>query len=270
MMILVIDVGNTEMLLGVYEEEFLIASWRMTTSSLKTSDEIGTTLIRFLKFDSIDVSKIKDVIISSVVPTIMYSLVRGVRKYFAVEPIIVNSQLKSDIKVNMKDPTQLGNDRLAKMAAAYEIYGGPVMVIDYSTATTFDVVSKDGEFITGITAPGINVCAEAMSSKTAQLPKIEIKKPNSIYCRDIVSCIQSGIYYGHIGEAKYIIENVKKEMKFEDLKVVATGGMARSIDPKQEIFDVLDPFLTFKGLRILYEKNKIHNHVGGIENGSCN
>lgn len=257
-MILVIDVGNTEILLGVYEDDFLIASWRMTTDSMKTSDEIGTTLLRFLKFDNFEVEKIDDVIISSVVPNIMYSLIRGVKKYFCVEPILVTNQLKTDIELDMHNPNELGNDRIANMVAAYEIYGGPVMVIDYSTATTFDVVDESGKFVTGITAPGISICAEALFLKTAQLPKIEIKKPESIYCRDIISCIQSGIYYGHIGEAKYIIDNVRKELGYTNLKVIATGGMARSIDEKQEIFDVLDPFLTFKGLKIIYEKNKAH------------
>lgn len=270
-MILVIDVGNTEMRIGVYEGEDLIASWRMSTNVLNTSDEIGATISRFLKFDEIDETKVEDVIISSVVPTIMYSLNRAIIKYFGVEPINVTSDVKTNININMANSRELGNDRLAKMVAAYEIYGGPVMVVDYSTATTFDVVDEHGNFVTGITAPGINICAEALFAKTAQLPKIEIKKPNSIYCRDIVSCIQSGIYYGHIGEAKYIINKVKKELGFTNLKVIATGGMARAINGEKKLFDMLDPFLTFKGLRILYDKNKNENpYRRSCNNGSGN
>lgn len=255
-MILAIDVGNAEVLIGVYDNEDLIASWRMTTSLSKTSDEIGTTIIRFLTVEGIDKEEIKDVIISSVVPTIMYSFNGAINKYFKVDPIQVSVDMKTDIILDMNDPKELGNNRLVKMVAALEIYGGPVMVIDYGTATTFDVVDEKGKFITAITAPGVNVCAESLFAKTAQLPQIEIKKPSSIYCRDIVSCIQSGIYYGHKGEAKYIISQVKKELGLNNLKVVATGGMARVIDDDRTLFDVLDPFLSFKGLRILYEKNR--------------
>lgn len=255
-MILTIDIGNAEIQLGVYEEHDLIASWRMTTSLVNTSDEIGTTICRFLEVEKLDKGKINDVIISSVVPTIMYSFKRAIVRYFGVEPIEVSIDMKTDIVLDMDNPKELGNNRLANLVAAYEIYGGPVMVVDYGTATTFDVVDENGVFKTAITAPGVNVCAESLFQKTAQLPKIEIKKPESIYCRDIVSCIQSGIYYGHIGEAKYIISRVKKELGYDNLKVVATGGMARAIDDKRQLFDVLDPFLSFKGLRILYDKNK--------------
>ncbi len=258
-MILVIDVGNAETLLGLYENEDLIASWRMTTNVSRTSDEIGSVILRFLKIDGVEAKDIEDVIISSVVPTIMYSLNNAIKKYFRVEPISVTYEMRSNINLLMPNPRELGNDRIAKMAAAYGIYGGPVMVVDYATATTFDVVDEDGNFITGITAPGVHVCAESLFTKTAQLPKIEIKKPDSIYCRDIVSCIQSGIYYGHMGEAEYIINMVKKELGYENLKVVATGGMARMIDVDRQLFDVLDPFLTCKGLRILYEMNKDEN-----------
>ena len=179
----------------------------------------------------------------------------SINKYFSTEPIIVTNDFDSGICLNMANPKELGADRLAKLAAGFEIYGGPVMVIDYGTATTFDVVDEKGVFVTGITAPGVNICAEALFTNTAQLPKIEIKRPGSIYCRDIVSCIQSGIYYGHVGEARYIIENVKKELNMPDMKVVATGGMAREIGNGNGIFDVLDPFLSFKGLFILYKRN---------------
>ena len=254
-MVLLIDVGHTEIRIGVRDDDGLIGSWRMTTDSLNTSDELGGTILRFLKFDNIDPKGIRGVIICSVVPNIMYSLTRGINKYFSTEPIIVTNDFDSGICLNMANPKELGADRLAKLAAGFEIYGGPVMVIDYGTATTFDVVDEKGVFVTGITAPGVNICAEALFTNTAQLPKIEIKRPGSIYCRDIVSCIQSGIYYGHVGEARYIIENVKKELNMPDMKVVATGGMAREIGNGNGIFDVLDPFLSFKGLFILYKRN---------------
>ena len=270
-MILVVDVGNAEILLGVYDKENLISGWEMTTNVANTSDEIGTTILRFLKLEGIQKEKIKDVIVSSVVPTIIYSLNRAINKYFCIEPIYVTHNMETGINLGMANPKELGSDRLAKMVAAFEIYGGPIMVVDYATGTTFDVVDGNGNFVTAITAPGVHVCAESLFSKTAQLPKIEIKKPDSIYCRDIVSCIQGGIYYGHIGEAKYIVNMVKKETGYTNLKVVATGGMAKAIDDKGEIFDVLDPFLTFKGLRLLYEKNKDnYPYRRSFDNGSCN
>ena len=256
-MILVINVGNLDMIVAVFEGEEVTASWRMTTNSLMTSDEIGSTIIRFLDFDDINPREIEDVVISSVVPNIMYSLTNAVKKYFRKTPIIINSFVNSGIDLSrMDNPKELGTNRLVNISAAYNIYGGPVMVVDYSTCTTYDVVDENGVFVTGITAPGINICTESLFLKAAQLPRIEIKKPDSIYCHDIISCIQGGIYYGHRGEAKYIINSIKKEMGAENLKCIATGGLANVIDSKGEIFDICDPFLSFKGLRLLYEKNK--------------
>jgi len=256
-MILVINVGNTEMIVAVFDGEEVIASWRMTTNSMKTSDEIGSNIMRFLDFDDIDAANIEDVVISSVVPNVMYSLTNAVKKYFLMEPIIVDSSVISGIDLGrMKDPKELGNNRLVNLSAAYEIYGGPVMVVDYATCTTYDFVDENGVFVTGITAPGITICTESLFLKAAQLPRIEIKKPDSIYCQDIISCIQGGIYYGHRGEARYIIDSIKKEVGCDKIKVIATGGLAKVIDNEGEIFDIIDPFLSFKGLRLIYEKNK--------------
>ena len=140
--------------------------------------------------------------------------------------------------------------------AAYEIYGGPAMVIDYSTATTYDVINEKGIFVTGITAPGIQVCADALIESTAQLPNVEIRKPKSIVVKNTIGSLQAGIVYGHIGETKYIIEQVKKELNLPEMKVIATGGLAKIMESNEPLFDVIDPLLTLKGLRIVYEKNK--------------
>lgn len=256
-MILVINVGNTDMIVAAFEGEEVAASWRMTTSAMKTSDEIGSSIMRFFEFDGINPEDIKDVVISSVVPNVMYSLTNAVKKYFLMQPIIIDSSIRCGIDLSrMRNPQEIGNNRLVNLAAAYHIYGGPVMVVDYSTCTTYDVVDEHGVFVTGITSPGINICTESLFVKAAQLPQIEIKKPDSIYCQDIVSCIQGGIYYGHRGEAKYIINSIKEEMGIEKLTVVATGGLARVIDDKGEFFDIIDPYLSFKGLRFIYEQNK--------------
>ena len=267
-MILVMDVGNLEMLLGVVEGKELKGSWKMTTDSSKTSDEIGSTLVRFLRFDGILPAEIEDVVISSVVPPMMYALVRGVEKYLGVTPLVVDYQIKSNIIINMKNPSELASDRLVKMMAAFALYGGPVMVVDYGTATTYDVVDREGHFVTGITAPGVTVCAESLSSKTAQLPEIEIKRPESIFCRDIVSCIQAGVYYGHVGEAKYLIDRVKRELDLPDMKVVATGGLAHVMNEGNDLFDVIDSTLTIRGLAICYEQNKDEMHGRRGQDGS--
>lgn len=255
-MILVIDVGNTNIVLGVYDKEKLVANWRMTTTNNRTADETGIFIHSLFDYSDVDAKNIENIIISSVVPNIMYSLTHGIRKYFHMEPMIVEAGMKTGINLTMENPKEMGADRIVNLVAAYEIYGGPALVIDYSTATTFDVVSKNGEFITGITAPGIQICADALYQRAAQLPKIEIKRPQSLIVKNTVGSIQAGIVIGHIGETIYIIEQLKKELNQPDLKVIATGGLARIIDEEEKVFDIIDPVLTLKGLRILYEKNK--------------
>lgn len=255
-MILVIDVGNTNIVLGVYDKEKLVANWRMTTTNNRTADETGIFIHSLFDYSDLDAKNIESIIISSVVPNIMYSLTHGIRKYFHIEPIIVEAGMKTGINLTMENPKEMGADRIVNLVAAYEIYGGPALVIDYSTATTFDVVSRNGEFVTGITAPGIQICADALYQRAVQLPKIEIKRPQSLIVKNTVGSIQAGIVIGHIGETIYMIEQLKKELNQPDLKVIATGGLARIIDEEEKVFDIIDPVLTLKGLRILYEKNK--------------
>lgn len=255
-MILVIDVGNTNSVLGVYDGEELVANWRLTTQNNRTADETGMLIRSLFEFSEIAIEDIENVIISSVVPNIMYSLTNGIRKYLRKEPMIVGVGMKTGINLRMENPREMGADRIVNLVAVNEIYGGPALVIDYSTATIFDVIGKDSEFITGITAPGLQICADALYQKAAQLPKIEIKCPDSIITKNTVSSLQAGIVLGHIGETVYIIKELKKKLREPNLKVIATGGMARIIDEKEEIFDVIDPVLALKGLRILYEKNK--------------
>lgn len=255
-MILVVDVGNTNIVLGVYNGETLVANWRMTTSSRRTADETGIFLHSLFDNSKIDAGSLEHVIISSVVPNIMYSLTHGIRKYFDIEPMVVEAGMKTGINLRMENPKELGADRIVNMVAAYEIYGGPLLVIDYGTATTFDVVSNKGEFVTGFTAPGIQISADALYQRAAQLPKIEIKHPGSIIVRNTVGSLQAGILFGHIGETVYIVDKLKRELNEPNLKVIATGGLARVIDESEKVFDVLDPLLTLKGLRILYYKNK--------------
>ena len=255
-MLLVIDVGNTNYVLGVYHGEKLIKFWRMATGANKTSDETGIFLYGLFEASGFDMKRIDAVIISSVVPDIMYSLVQGIRKYFHIEPMIVSSGMKTGIEIKRDNPKAVGSDRIVNLVAANEIYGGPAVVIDFGTANTFDVINEKSEFITGLITPGISICAEALYQKAAQLPKIEIKMPKSIIVKNTVGSIQAGLVLGHIGQTRYIVERLKSELGLPQMKVIATGGLAKVIDPHKEIFDILDPVLTLKGLKILYHKNK--------------
>lgn len=255
-MLLVVDVGNTNTVLGVYDDDKLIKSWRITTGNNRTSDETGILIHSLLDNSDVLVENVNDVIISSVVPNIMYSLVQGIRKYFNIEPMIVGSGMKTGIKIRQDNPKAVGADRIVNLVAAKELYGGPAIVIDYGTANTFDVLGRDSEFVTGFISPGIQICSDALYRKAAKLPKVEIRKPESIVTKNTVGSIQAGLVFGHIGQSIYIINEFKKELNIPDAKVIATGGLAKVIDPDGEIFDILNPVLTLEGLRILYNKNK--------------
>ncbi|WP_313528220.1 type III pantothenate kinase [Anaerotignum sp.] len=255
-MILVIDVSNTNTILGVFDGEALVANWRLSTLSSRTSDETGILIRSLFNHSDISVMDIEAVIVSSVVPNVMYSLTNGIRKYLKREAMIIRSGMKTGINLRMENPKEMGTDRIVNLVSAYERYGGPAIVIDYSTATTFDVVSGEGEFVTGITAPGLQVCAEALYQKAAKLPKFEIVAPDSIITKNTVESMQAGLVLSHIGETIYMIEQIREELGFPDLKVIATGGLAKVIDENEEIFDVYDPVLALHGLRLIYEKNK--------------
>lgn len=256
-MILVIDVSNTNTILGVFKDAEIVANWRLSTLASRTSDETGILLRSLFNHSDISILDIEAVIISSVVPNIMYSLTNGIRKYLKHDPIVIRPGMKTGINLRMESPKEMGTDRIMNLVAAYELYGGPAIVIDYSTATTFDVVSETGEFLTGITAPGVQVCADALYQKAAKLPKFEIKRPDSIITKNTVESMQAGLVLSHIGETIHMIEVIREELSDLDLKVVATGGIAKVIDENDEIFDVYDPVLTLQGLRLMYEKNKI-------------
>ena len=207
-MILTVDIGNTNITIGMFEEDKVVGTFRMTTNILRTSDEYGI----FIK-DAIlakgFTGEVEGVIISSVVPNIMYSFENGIIKYFNKKPIVVGVGTKTGIRIEARNPSEVGADRIVDAVAAYDLYGGPVLVIDYGTATTFDVVSKDGAFIAAITCPGIKLAANALWSGTARLPEIEIKKPESILAKDTITSMQAGLVYGYIGQTEYIIKKVK-------------------------------------------------------------
>lgn len=254
-MILVVDVGNTNITYGVYDSENLIATFRMTSAVSRTSDEYGIMITSLLNANGVVPATIEGAIIASVVPNIMHSLIGGIKKYLGITPMEVGPGIKTGIKITNDNPREIGADRIVDVVAAYEKYGGPVLVIDFGTATTYDLVNEDGSFRVGITAPGIRISAKALWSDTAKLPEIEIKKPDSILATETISSMQAGLVYGQIGQTEYIIREVIKESGITDLKVVSTGGLGRLISQETALIGVYDPYLTLDGLRIIYMKN---------------
>ena len=244
------------MTLGVYEGENLKATFRMMTKTPRTSDEYGVMLTTLLANRGITTDMIEGCIVASVVPDVMHSLTGGILRYIGTKPLIVGPGLKTGIKIVTENPRAIGADRIVDAVAAYEKYGGPVLVIDFGTATTYDLVTVEGHFAAGITAPGIRISSEALWSQAAKLPKIEIQKPKSILAQETISSMQAGLVYGQIGQTEYIIRKVKEESGLADLKVVATGGLGRLISDETETIDVYDSALTLDGLRIIYEKNR--------------
>ncbi|MEG0592437.1 MAG: type III pantothenate kinase [Coprobacillus sp.] len=254
-MLVVIDIGNTNITIGVYNKNDLIGTYRLTTWFKRTSDEYGFMLLSFLNASSIQMEQVNDIIISSVVPKINYSFTNSIKKYFHKDPIFIGPGVKTGIDIRIDNPSALGADRLVDAAGAYYTYGGPCIVIDFGTATTYDVVSEKGEFLGGATAPGIGISSEALSSQAAKLPEIEINKPDKIIAKNTVKSMQAGVVFGYIGQTEYIIKKIKEEYG-QDMKVISTGGLGRMIANETDYIDIYDADLTFKGLKIIYEKSK--------------
>jgi len=250
------DIGNTNVTIGIFEEDKVIASFRMTTKLPRTSDEYGSFILNLLASKNINKDDIEAVIISSVVPNIMHSFTSGIIKYLDRKPIIVGAGIKTGIQIKITNPKELGADRIVDAVAAYELYKGPVIVIDFGTATTYDMILENGEFVGGATSPGIRSCANALWTDAAKLPQIEIKKPDSIIAKDTISSMQSGLVFGYIGQTEYIIKKMKKESGRDNVKVVATGGLGKIISSATDMIDYYEPMLTMQGLRLIYNKNK--------------
>ncbi|MCM1045175.1 MAG: type III pantothenate kinase [Candidatus Gastranaerophilales bacterium] len=255
-MILVIDVGNTNLTLGVFDGQDLAATFRLTTKTPKTSDEYGVVITQLLQNRNIDAKALEGSVIASVVPDVMHALVGGIVRYTGTQPLIVGPGIKTGIRIITEDPRAIGADRIVDAVAAYEKHGGPVLVLDFGTATTYDLITEKGEFAAGITAPGIRISSEALWKQTAKLPNIEIKKPRTILAQETISSMQAGLVYGQIGQTEYIVKKVKEESKIDNLKVVATGGLGRLIADETDAIDIYDSSLTLDGLRIIYDKNR--------------
>ena len=255
-MILVVDVGNTNMTMGVYEGSKLKATFHIMTKVPRTSDEYGVLITQLLQNRGVRMSALEGSIVSSVVPDVMHSFLGALVRYTQTKPLNVGPGMKTGIRIVTEDPRAIGADRIVDAVAAYTKYGGPVLVLDFGTATTYDLITEKGEFTAGITAPGIRISCEALCAQAAKLPNIAIRKPKSILAQETITSMQAGLVYGQIGQTEYIVRKVREESGIQDLKVVATGGLGRLIAEETEAIDIYDSFLTLDGLRIIYEKNR--------------
>lgn len=257
-MLLVIDVGNTNIVFGLFRDKELVFDWRIASDVGRTSDEYGLLFDQVFNHNKISIDDIGDVIISSVVPTLMHTLSASAVKYLNRQPIIVEPGVKTGMNINYDNPKEVGADRIVNAVAAFEKYGGPVIIVDFGTANTFCYVNKEGDYCGGIISPGIKISAEALFLKTAKLPKVELVKPDNIIGKNTVNSIQSGLVFGYIGMVDFIIERMIHEIGCDEkeIKVVATGGFSTLISSESKYIKIIDKMLTLDGLQIVYERNK--------------
>lgn len=253
-MLLVVDVGNTETVLGVYDGKMLVHNWRIRTLVDHTIDEYGMLILNLYKSSRIGSRAVKDIIISCVVPPMLNILEPLCRKYFDLKPLIVGPGIKTGMPILYDNPREVGADRIVNAVAAFEKYAKECIIVDFGTATTFDYVSARGEYMGGCIAPGIMISSEALFNRAAKLPRVELSKPKAIIAKDTVSSMQAGIMYGYAGLVDGIVERMKAEAGTEPL-VLATGGLAGVISPETKSISLVDEMLTLEGLRIIYERN---------------
>ena len=255
-MLLVFDVGNTNMVIGIYKDKSLVKDWRICTDIHKTSDEYGMLIGNLLAHDNIDIKSIDDAIISSVVPNVMHALENFCIKYCEKKPMIVGPGIKTGLNIKYDNPKQVGADRIVNAVAAIEKYGSPLIIVDFGTATTFCAISDKAEYLGGTICPGLKISSEALFNGAAKLPRVELIKPGKTICKATVEAMQAGIIYGYVGQVEKIISMMKKELGSEDIKVVATGGLSSLIHSETDSIDHIDKFLTLEGLRLIHLKNK--------------
>jgi type III pantothenate kinase len=254
-MLLAFDIGNTTAAIGMFREAKLVKSWKIKTDRDKTADEYGIVLLNLFQVAEIPPKKAAAAIISSVVPPLTPVIQDVCRDFFGLEALVVGPGLRTGMPILYENPLEVGADRIAAAVAAFEKHGGPAIVVDFGTATTFDAISAKGEYLGGAIAPGIQISAEALYLKTARLPRIEIRKPKRAVGRTTVTSMQSGLYFGYVGLVTNIIEEVRKELG-KGGKVIATGGFGGPIKPEVPAIDVYEPDLVLEGLRIIFERNR--------------
>lgn len=258
-MLLVLDIGNTNVVIGIYEEKKLVSDFRLSTDLKRTADEFGIQVLELFRYNNLDKDEVEGVIISSVVPSIMYSLEHMIRKYFKIDPIIVGPGVKTGINIKYDNPREVGADRIVNAVAVHEIYKQSAIIIDFGTATTFCALTESGNYLGGAICPGIKISADALYERAAKLPRVELLKPETTICKNTVTSMQAGIVYGYIGQVDYIVSRMKKEMIELGEKepiVIATGGLSKLISEGSREIDAIETSLTLEGLRIIFDKNK--------------
>ena len=254
-MLLVIDVGNTNMVLGVYKDTELLDHWRISTDRQRTTDEYGVLIRELFYLNDLRADDINAIIISSVVPPVVPTLERMCQRYFGLSPMLIGPGVKTGMDIRYDNPREVGADRIVNAVAAYEKYGGPVIIVDFGTATTFCAVDAKGVYLGGSICPGIGISTEALVQRTAKLPRIELKRTDSVICRNTIESMQAGVFYGFVGQVEGIVSRMRRELDMS-ARVVATGGLAVVIAPATKTIDVVEPMLTLEGLRIIYERNR--------------
>ncbi len=254
-MLLVFDIGNTNIVVGLYDGPSLVHHWRIATDRGKTADDYGMLLHNLFGYHGLDFQGVTGIILSSVVPPLTVPLSRMVLRYFGREPLIVGPGLKTGISIKYDNPREVGADRIVNAVAAHDKYPGALIVVDFGTATTFDAITADGDYLGGAIAPGIGISTEALFQRAAKLPRVELIKPPAVIARNTENSMQAGIIYGYIGLVDELTARMKKELD-DAAKVIATGGLANLIASESHQIDVVDSFLTLDGLRIIHDLNR--------------
>ncbi len=253
-MIFTMDVGNTNIKMGLFEGEKMVRYWRLATNRTSTSDEYGILVSSLFQNSHLEMGDVRGIIVSSVVPTVNFTVEHMCNDYFGLIPMFVMPGVRTGMNILYENPQALGSDRICNAVAALAEYGSPCIFIDFGTATTFGVINEKGSFAGGCICPGIKIASEALVQGTSKLPNFELVWPESVIGRNTISNLQSGMLYGFVGQVEYLIHRMKKELGAE-ARVVATGGMARMIASKTQAIDCIDGLLTLKGLRLIYERN---------------
>jgi type III pantothenate kinase len=251
-----VDVGNTNVVMGLYDAEELVAHWRIATDHQKMADEYAMLILDLFERSGQQPSAVEGIIVSSVVPPLAGIFDKLCRRYFGQAPLMVDGGVETGVRIRLDSPHEVGADRVVNAVAAFRRYGGPACVVDLGTATTFDLISAEGDYLGGAIAPGIGIAAEALFERTAKLPRIDVARPPNVIGKNTVQAMQSGLLFGYVGLVEGLVARFRAELGPE-MKVIATGGLASLIAAETEAIDAVDPWLTLEGLRLIWERNRM-------------